>query len=115
MAEGDIEGFKAVLISEKRNLDHIAFVQVKLSNTTEDALRSFNSAVKKIKEVEACYMIAGWFDYILKVRTRDIRRYRLVLGERIPTVPHVASISASVAMETVKEAWIAKPYTAAQG
>jgi Lrp/AsnC family leucine-responsive transcriptional regulator len=102
---GYIEGFKAVLNPSKMQLDHIAFVEVKLSNTREDALRSFNDAVKKIREVEECHMIAGRFDYLLKVRTGDIGRYRLVLGERISTLPYVASTSTNVAMETVKEGW----------
>ena len=102
--EGYIEGFSAILNPAKLGLDHIAFAEVKLSSTKEDALRSFNLAVRKIKEVEECHMIAGRFDYLLKIRTRDIRRYRHVLGERISTLPYVASTSTSVAMETVKEA-----------
>lgn len=105
LSEGFIEGFKPVLNPSKMQLDHIAFVEVKLSNTREDALKSFNDAVKKIREVEECHMIAGRFDYLLKVRTRDIGRYRRVLGERISTLPHVANTSTNVAMETVKEAW----------
>lgn len=101
--EGYIEGFTAVLNPGKLGLDHIAFAEVKLTNTKEDALKSFNDAVKKIREVEECHMIAGRFDYLLKIRTRDIRRYRYILGERISTLPFVASTSTSVAMETVKE------------
>ena len=103
IAEGFIQGFKAILNPSKMNLDHIAFAEVKLTNTQEEALTSFNAAVKKIKEVEECHMIAGRFDYLLKIRTRDIRRYRTILGERISTLPFVASTSTSVAMETVKE------------
>ena len=49
-------------------------------------------------------MIASSFDYLLKVRTADIRKYRLVLGEKISSLPHVANTSTFVAMETVKEA-----------
>ena len=105
ISDGYIEGFKAVLNPAKMQLDHIAFVEVKLSDTREDALKSFNDAIKKIREVEECHMIAGRFDYLLKIRTRDIGRYRRVLGERISTLPHVASTSTNVAMETVKEAW----------
>jgi Lrp/AsnC family transcriptional regulator, leucine-responsive regulatory protein len=48
-------------------------------------------------------MIAGSFDYLLKVRTADIRKYRHVLGEKISALPHVASSSTFVAMQTVKE------------
>lgn len=105
ISEGYIEGFRAVINPLKMGLDHIAFAEVKLTNTSEDALRSFNEAVKKIREVEECHMIAGRFDYLLKVRTRDIARYRRVLGELISTLPYVASTSTNVAMEAVKESW----------
>ncbi len=38
-----------------------------------------------------------------QVRTANIRDYRRVLGERISSLPHVASTSTYVAMETVRE------------
>lgn len=101
--EGYIEGFRAVLSSQKLGLDHVAFAEVTLSDTREKALSEFNQAVRKIREVEECHMIAGRFDYLLKVRTPNIRRYREVLGEKISSLPHVASTSTSVAMQSVKE------------
>ncbi|MGR6465736.1 Lrp/AsnC family transcriptional regulator [Rhizobium sp. PAMB 3182] len=101
--DGYILGFKAVLDPVKLGLDHVAFTEVKLSDTREAALKEFNTAVRKIKEVEECHMIAGSFDYLLKVRTADIRKYRHVLGEKISALPHVASSSTFVAMQTVKE------------
>jgi len=48
-------------------------------------------------------MIAGSFDYLLKVRTRDITAYRHVLGERISTLPYVTHTSTFVVMEAVKD------------
>lgn len=103
MDEGYILGFRAVLDARKFGLDHIAFAEVKLSDTRETALNEFNTAVRKIREVEECHMIAGAFDYLLKVRTSDIRRYRHVLGEKISSLPHVASTSTFVVMQAVKE------------
>jgi Lrp/AsnC family leucine-responsive transcriptional regulator len=103
MESGFIEGFRAIVNPAKLGLDHVAFAEVKLTSTQEDALESFNAAVKKVKEVEECHMIAGRFDYLLKIRTPDIRRYRDVLGEKISALPFVASTSTSVVMETVKE------------
>lgn len=100
---GYIEGFKAILNPAKMELDHVAFVEVKMTYTHEAALKSFNAEVRKIKEIEECHMIAGRFDYILKVRTRDIRRYRVVMGESISSLPFVAATSTNVAMETIKE------------
>ena len=102
---GYIDGFKAILNPIKLGLDHVAFAEVKLTDTREEALLSFNNAVKKIKEIEECHMIAGRFDYLLKVRTSDIRRYRIVLGEKISSLPFVASTSTNVVMQSVKENW----------
>jgi len=98
-----ILGFRAVVDSAKLGLDHVAFVEVKLSDTRETALNEFNREVRKIREVEECHMIASSFDYLLKVRTADIRKYRIVLGERISSLPHVANTSTFVAMETVRD------------
>lgn len=105
VADGYIDGFRAILNPSRVGLDHIAFAEVKLTNTHEGSLKAFNAAVKKIPEVEECHMIAGRFDYLLKIRTSDIKRYRHVLGERISGLPFVASTSTNVAMETVKESW----------
>jgi Lrp/AsnC family transcriptional regulator, leucine-responsive regulatory protein len=48
-------------------------------------------------------MIAGAFDYLLKVRSTDIDAYRRTLGEVISALPHVASTSTNVSMEAVKD------------
>lgn len=101
---GYILGFRAVIDPAKLGLDHIAFTEVKLSDTREAALDEFRRAVLRIREVEECHMIASGFDYLLKVRTSDIRKYREVLGERISSLPHVASTSTFVAMETIRDA-----------
>lgn len=101
---GVIRGFRAMVDPAKLGMDHVAFAEVKLSDTRESALAEFNDAVRRIPEVEECHMIASSFDYLLKVRTADIRRYRTVLGEKISSLPHVASTSTFVAMETVLEA-----------
>ena len=101
---GIIRGFRAIVDPGRLGLDHIAFTEVKLSDTREAALRAFNAAVLRVPEIEECHMIASSFDYLLKVRTADIAAYRRVLGERISSLPHVASTSTYVAMETIKEA-----------
>ncbi len=101
--DGFILGFRAVLNPVKLDMSHVAFVEVKLRETTEATLQAFNQAIQAVPEVEQCHMIAGPFDYLLKVRTRDISAYRRVLGEQISTLPHVASTSTYVTMESVKE------------
>ncbi|WP_313612193.1 Lrp/AsnC family transcriptional regulator [Agrobacterium sp.] len=104
--DGYILGFRATLNPTKLGLEHIAFTEVKLSDTREKALEDFNAAVRKIKEVEECHMIAGSFDYLLKVRTTDIRKYRRVLGEKISSLPSVSNTSTYVVMQSVKDTGI---------
>jgi Lrp/AsnC family leucine-responsive transcriptional regulator len=100
---GYIRGYQAIVDREKLGEGHVAFVQVKLSDTRSEALDAFNRAVRLVPEIEQCHMIASSFDYLLKVRTTDIAAYRRVLGERISSLPHVAQTSTFVAMETVKD------------
>lgn len=100
---GVIRGYRALLDPIRLGRDHVAFVEVKLSDTREAALAAFNAGVMKVAEIEQCHMIAGSFDYLLKVRTASMSAYRRVLAERVSTLPHVAATSTYVAMQAVKE------------
>ncbi|WP_083398990.1 Lrp/AsnC family transcriptional regulator [Oceanisphaera psychrotolerans] len=101
--QGYITGYTALVDHGKLGLNHIAFVQVTLNDTSSKALTAFNKAVRKIGEVEQCHMIAGGYDYLLKIRTRDMVSYRTVLGEKLSTLPHVVQTSTFVVMESVKD------------
>jgi Lrp/AsnC family leucine-responsive transcriptional regulator len=102
-AAGIITGYRATIDPVRTGRAHVAFVEVRLSDTREAALQAFNRAVRAIPEVEECHMIASRFDYLLKVRTADIQAYRRVLAESLSTLPHLASTSTYVAMEAVKD------------
>lgn len=101
--DGYILGYRAVVDPGRLGLPHIAFVEVRLSDTRKAALDAFNRAVRALPEVEQAHMIASSFDYLLKVRTKDIAAYREVLGEKISALPHVAHTSTHVSMEAVKD------------
>ena len=102
-AAGVILGYRALYDPILLGRDHVAFVEVKLTDTREAALAAFNKAVAGVPEVEQCHLIAGSFDYLLKVRTDGMTGYRAVLAEKISTLPHVAHTSTYVAMQAVKE------------
>jgi Lrp/AsnC family leucine-responsive transcriptional regulator len=101
--EGYILGFRAVLDPRRLGKEHVAFTEVTLSDTREVALCAFNDAVQKVPEIEQCHMIAGSFDYLLKIRTANIQSYRKILGETITALPYVANTSTYVTMEAVKD------------
>ena len=73
------------------------------ADTRQKALEQFNAAVRAIPEVEECYMIAGGFDYLLKVRSRDMTDYRRIMAESISALPHIHATTSYVAMEAVVE------------
>ena len=101
--DGYIRGYRAVIDQKRLGMTHVAFVEVKLSDTTAPALEAFNRAVLSIVDIEQCHMIAGGFDYLLKVRTRGMEAYRRLLGEEISRLPHVAQTSTYMSMEEVKD------------
>ena len=103
VADGYIQGFKAVLNPEKLGAEQVVFVEVKLKKTTEEALTEYNEAVQKVAEIEQCHMIAGAFDYLIKLRTKNMRSYREVLGRVVSALPHVDSTSTHVSMQSVKD------------
>ncbi|MBU2875005.1 winged helix-turn-helix transcriptional regulator [Marinobacter salexigens] len=102
--QGVITGYTVLVNQTKLGQSHIAFAQVTLNDTSSEALKAFNTAVKQISAIEQCHMIAANFDYLMKVRTRNMAEYRQVLGEQISALPHVLQTSTFVVMENVKDA-----------
>jgi Lrp/AsnC family transcriptional regulator, leucine-responsive regulatory protein len=100
-----ILGYGARINPEFIDAGHLTFVEVQLSSTTADALAEFNKAVLRAKEIQSCHMIAGGFDYLLKVRNADIKGYRESLGTVISRLPHVQQTHTYVVMEEVKDSY----------
>ena len=100
---GVIRGYFAKLDPVVMNAGHIVMVQVQLKGTTADELEAFNAAVVRVPEIQSCHMVAGGYDYLLKVRSKDIGDYRRLLGEAISKLPGVLQTHTYVVMETVKD------------
>ncbi|MEO1139876.1 MAG: Lrp/AsnC ligand binding domain-containing protein [Pseudomonadota bacterium] len=100
---GFISGYRAVLNKDKLGLAHLTVVQVSLAATgVDNSLDAFNEAVKSVPEVESCLMLAGSFDYLLTIRTRDIAHFRQVLGDKINKLPGILQTNSFAVMEVVK-------------
>ncbi len=101
-AEGYIERYSAMLCASKLKYGMSAFIQVTLDRTTGDVFNKFKDEVVKIKEVAECHMVAGGFDYLLKLRFENMDAYREVLGV-IVELPAVSQTHTYVVMEQVKQ------------
>ncbi len=100
---GIIDGYHARLRPRALGLALMVFVTVSLKSTDEKTLRAFNAAVKPVKQILECHMVGGGFDYLLKIRVRDMAEYRDVLGGIIGALPMVESTHSYFVMEEVKE------------
>lgn len=98
-----IRGYRADLDPQKISQGYLVYVQVKLENTTRHVLEKFNKAVKDVPHILTCHMMSGGYDYLIKVRTKDMTAYRELLGDVISALPGVQQTSTFPVMEQVKE------------
>src|SRR6516225_1408248 len=97
-----IEVYSAPLTPRRLGLGLLAYVEVSLDRTTPDAFERFKQAMLAHDEVTDCHMVAGGFDYLLKVRVTDMESYRRFLGDRIAAVRGVQQTHTYFVMEEVK-------------
>ncbi len=100
---GLIKGYRAELDARRLSYGHLVFVQVKLANTTRAKLEEFNAAVQCVPQIQSCHMMSGGYDYLLKIRTRDMSHYRTLLGDVLSELPGIAQTSTFAVMEEVKD------------
>jgi len=101
-SSGYIEGYFARLNPRRLGLGLLAYVEVSLDRTTPDAFERFKQAMLAHDEVMECHMVAGGFDYLLKVRVTDMESYRRFLGDRIAALRGVQQTHTYFVMEEVK-------------
>jgi Lrp/AsnC family transcriptional regulator, leucine-responsive regulatory protein len=100
---GVINTYRAHLSPKAMQMALLVFVTVKLRSTDEVTLRAFNKAIKPIPNVLECHMTGGGFDYLLKIRVRDMADYRQILGGVIGSLEMVEGTHSYFVMEEVKE------------
>ncbi len=100
---GVIESYHAQISPKALQLGLLVFVTVKLKSTDEATLRAFNAAIKPLPQILECHMTGGGFDYLLKIRVKDMAAYRQVLGGVIGSLPMVEGTHSYFVMEEVKE------------
>ncbi len=77
-------------------------MEITLKSSTEAVFEVFKQHIVKIPNVVSCDMVAGGFDYLVKIRVQDMRQYREVLGQ-IVEIPGVGTNHTYMVIEHVKE------------
>lgn len=101
-ADGFINHYVALLDPIKLEKKLCAFIEVSLKNTSTEALEEFDQCMRSMPEVQECQMVAGGFDYLIKIRVKDMQDYQRFLGEQLATTPGVAQTHTYVVINEVK-------------
>jgi len=99
---GIILGYTALLDPHQLGSALMIFVEVLLDRTTDDVFSAFAEHVRKVPQVLECHMVAGGFDYLLKVRVADMTAYRAFLGNILAAMPGVRETRTYAVLEEVK-------------
>lgn len=100
--DGVVSGFGARIEPAALGLGLLVFVEVHLDKTTPDVFDRFSDAAFATAEILECHMVAGGFDYLIKARLPDMRRYREFLGNVLLGLPGVRETRTYAVIEEVK-------------
>ena len=101
--DGFIKGYTAQLDPGLLDAGLLVFVEISLHYTSGNVFEEFRDAVRRWPQVLECHLVAGEYDYLLKVRISDMGAYRQLLGDILQQLPGVSDSRTLVAMETVVE------------
>jgi Lrp/AsnC family leucine-responsive transcriptional regulator len=99
--EGYISNVRAAVNPEKVGHGALFMVGVVLDRSTKESFRDFEAAIKKFPFVLDCHLTAGDFDYLLKIRMRDLKDFSKTHGERLLGLPGVRQTRTFFVMKEV--------------
>ena len=101
--QGYIKKYVAILDPEKLNQSLQVFCKVKLNQINHEIANAFTRRILRLPEVTECYNISGSHDYLLKVRTRDMKQYQEFILNKLGNLENVGAIESIFVMSEVKQ------------
>jgi Lrp/AsnC family leucine-responsive transcriptional regulator len=101
-ASGIVTGIHATLDAKRLDFGLLVFLQVQMERTTSDLLDEFAQRIQEVPEVLECHMIAGGFDFLLKIRVKDMAAFRQLLAELFDLIPAIRGTNSHAVMQEVK-------------
>lgn len=99
--EGYITGVRAEIAPAAVGLGALVMVGVVLDRSTPESFAAFEGAVMEMKEVLDCNLVAGDFDYLLKIRVRDMADFNKLHGLKLIALPGVRQTRTFFVMKEV--------------
>jgi Lrp/AsnC family leucine-responsive transcriptional regulator len=101
LAEGYVRCVRAEIAPDRVGRGALVIVGVVLDRSTPESFAAFEAAAKKLKVVLDCHLVAGDFDYFLKIRVRDIADFNRLHGEQLIALPGVRQTRTFFVMKEV--------------
>ena len=101
--KGYIKKYVAILDPEMLDQGLLVFCKVKLKQINHEIADSFVRRIQRIPEVTECYNTSGAYDYLLKVRARDMKQYQEFVLNKLGEIESLASIESTFVMSEVKQ------------
>ena len=101
--QGYIKKYVAVLDPDKLDQSLLVFCKVKLKQISHEIASDFERQIMYISEVTECYNISGAYDYLLKVRAKNMRQYQEFVLNKLGNIESLASIESTFVMSEVKQ------------
>ena len=87
--EGFVPRVRAMVDPRRVGRGALVLVGVVLDRSTRESFAAFEAAAKKLSSVLDCHLVAGDFDYFLKIRLRDMSEFSRLHGEQLLGLPGV--------------------------
>ena len=101
--KGYIKKYVAVLDADKLGLSLQVYCKVKMKQINHEIADAFSRQIQRIPEVTECYNTSGSYDYLLKVRARDMKQYQEFVLNKLGEIENVSSIESTFVMSEVKQ------------
>ncbi|MEI5985798.1 MULTISPECIES: Lrp/AsnC family transcriptional regulator [Sphingobacterium] len=99
---GYIKRTVAILDRQKIGIGLISFSQVFLKAHTFEVLNEFEKEVSKFPEVMECYQMAGSYDFMLRIATKDMDAYHQFLRNKLAVLPQVNTVQTYFVLSETK-------------
>ena len=100
---GYIRKYVAVLDPEKLDQGLLVFCKVKLKQINHEIADAFVRRIQRIPEVTECYNTSGAYDYLLKVRAKDMKQYQAFVLNKLGDIESVGAIESTFVMSELKQ------------
>ena len=80
---------RAHVAPDRVDLGTLVMVGVVLYRSTPESFGDFERAITALPFVLDCHLVAGDFDYFLKIRVRDISDFNKLHGDKLIALPGV--------------------------